>query len=104
MTNDREERIRKRAHEIWEQEGQPAGRHDEHWDKATREVDGSMPMEAMPDAPSDPTAPAPTKGRKRAASEAPAPKARAPRSSAKAEGATAPTRSRRASKGNSAEQ
>ncbi len=32
------ERIRKRAHEIWEQEGRPEGRQREHWARATREI------------------------------------------------------------------
>lgn len=38
MQDDREERIRRRAHEIWEREGQPEGKHDEHWAQATAEV------------------------------------------------------------------
>ena len=29
-----EARIRARAHRIWEEEGRPEGRADEHWDKA----------------------------------------------------------------------
>jgi hypothetical protein len=32
------ERIRQRAHELWEQEGRPEGRQDEHWARACREV------------------------------------------------------------------
>ena len=32
------ERIRQRAHEIWEQEGRPEGRQDEHWVRARREI------------------------------------------------------------------
>ena len=32
------ERIRQRAHELWEQEGRPEGRQDEHWAKACREI------------------------------------------------------------------
>ncbi|TIW76218.1 MAG: DUF2934 domain-containing protein, partial [Mesorhizobium sp.] len=27
MTDDRQERIRNRAHQIWQEEGQPAGHH-----------------------------------------------------------------------------
>ena len=34
-----EERIRRRAHEIWEREGRPEGRHEEHWARARREVE-----------------------------------------------------------------
>jgi len=40
VTDDRQDRIRRRAHEIWEQAGRPEGAHQEHWDKATAEVDG----------------------------------------------------------------
>ncbi|MGN6551425.1 MAG: DUF2934 domain-containing protein [Pararhizobium sp.] len=36
---DREERIRRRAHEIWEREGRPEGREQEHWDKAVQDVE-----------------------------------------------------------------
>ncbi|MDX8454700.1 DUF2934 domain-containing protein [Mesorhizobium sp. VK9D] len=41
MTDDRYERIRQRAHEIWEQAGRPEGAHMEHWDQATAEVDAA---------------------------------------------------------------
>ena len=34
-----EERIRRRAHEIWEREGRPEGRRGEHWARARREVE-----------------------------------------------------------------
>lgn len=36
--DDREHRIRQRAHEIWETSGRPHGREREHWEQATREV------------------------------------------------------------------
>ena len=39
MTDDREEKIRRRAHELWQQEGQPDGRPDDHWYQAEREID-----------------------------------------------------------------
>ena len=39
MTDDRQERIRKRAHQIWEEEGQPAGQHERHWREAAEHVD-----------------------------------------------------------------
>ena len=32
------ERIRQRAHELWEQEGRPEGCHDQHWARACREI------------------------------------------------------------------
>ena len=31
-----EQVIRARAHQIWEEEGRPDGREQEHWDQATR--------------------------------------------------------------------
>jgi len=31
---DRERRIREKAHQLWEQEGRPHGRADDHWEKA----------------------------------------------------------------------
>ncbi|MET3577686.1 hypothetical protein ABID19_000701 [Mesorhizobium robiniae] len=40
MTEDRQERIRQRAHAIWEQAGRPDGAHQQHWDQATAEIDG----------------------------------------------------------------
>ena len=39
MTDDRQHRIRQRAHAIWESHGRPHGADREHWDQATREVD-----------------------------------------------------------------
>ncbi|MER8831058.1 DUF2934 domain-containing protein [Mesorhizobium sp. M0938] len=46
MTDDRQERIRQRAHAIWEQAGRPDGSHQQHWDQATADIDGenSQPM------------------------------------------------------------
>ncbi|RWB66659.1 MAG: DUF2934 domain-containing protein [Mesorhizobium sp.] len=41
MTDDRHERIRQRAHEIWEQAGRPEGAHKEHWEQATAEIDAA---------------------------------------------------------------
>jgi hypothetical protein len=35
---EREARIRRRAHAIWEQEGRPHGKHQIHWDQATHDV------------------------------------------------------------------
>ena len=36
---EREQRIRKRAHALWEREGRPEGRNEEHWAQACREID-----------------------------------------------------------------
>jgi DUF2934 family protein len=56
-----QERIRRRAHEIWEREGRPEGRHEEHWARASREVEAEggagPPPSAAPDDSPTPTAP-----------------------------------------------
>ncbi len=39
MTQDREARIRERAHTIWEREGRPDGMADVHWIQACREIE-----------------------------------------------------------------
>lgn len=41
-----EERIRKRAYEIWVDEGQPEGRQDEHWHRAREEIDAELARQA----------------------------------------------------------
>ena len=38
MADGRHDRIRQRAHEIWEQEGRPEGAHERHWRQAENEV------------------------------------------------------------------
>jgi hypothetical protein len=56
-----EERIRQRAHDIWEREGRPEGRRAEHWARARREIEaegGAAP--AGPAAPDDSYSPTPT--------------------------------------------
>lgn len=40
MTADRQQRIEQKAYEIWQREGRPHGRHDEHWREAEAEVAG----------------------------------------------------------------
>ena len=40
MRSDRQRRIEQRAHEIWEAEGRPHGKHEEHWQRAEREITG----------------------------------------------------------------
>ena len=37
---EREEKIRERAYELWEEDGRPDGRSDEYWNRAAREIDG----------------------------------------------------------------
>lgn len=39
MADDRQERIRNRAHQIWQEEGQPAGHHERHWRQAAADID-----------------------------------------------------------------
>jgi hypothetical protein len=39
MDTGKEERIRTRAHEIWEREGRPEGDHERHWQQAMREIE-----------------------------------------------------------------
>jgi hypothetical protein len=36
---DREQRIREKAHRIWEEAGRPPDKADEHWEKARQIVD-----------------------------------------------------------------
>jgi Protein of unknown function (DUF2934) len=40
--DDCEDRIRRRAHELWEREGKPEGRETDFWVQAEREVDDSV--------------------------------------------------------------
>jgi hypothetical protein len=37
-STDRTRRIEQRAYEIWEREGRPHGKHDEHWHRAAEEI------------------------------------------------------------------
>jgi hypothetical protein len=39
MGDDREERIRARAYEIWQREGSPKGHENDHWLEAEQELD-----------------------------------------------------------------
>ncbi|TIS85568.1 DUF2934 domain-containing protein [Mesorhizobium sp.] len=39
MSDDKHERIRRRAYEIWEREGQAHGLHERHWNQATFEIE-----------------------------------------------------------------
>jgi hypothetical protein len=38
MGGEKHEQIAKRAYALWQAEGQPDGRHEEHWYRATREI------------------------------------------------------------------
>jgi hypothetical protein len=48
---DREDAIRRRAYEIWEDEGCPEGLHQEHWGRAERELNRSRADENIGEAP-----------------------------------------------------
>ncbi|MER8885335.1 DUF2934 domain-containing protein [Mesorhizobium sp. M0816] len=39
MDDDRHEKIRQRAYEIWVREGRPHGAHERHWQQAKHELD-----------------------------------------------------------------
>ena len=56
-----EDSIRRRAHAIWEREGRPEGRQQEHWEQARREIEAeeaaSPSRTAAPDDAPTPTAP-----------------------------------------------
>ncbi|MET3524273.1 DUF2934 domain-containing protein [Mesorhizobium sp. M4B.F.Ca.ET.017.02.2.1] len=65
MTDDRQERIRQRAHAIWEKAGRPEGADIQHWDQATAEIDG----EAKPKKKAAPKKPAAAKPAKTAATK-----------------------------------
>jgi hypothetical protein len=38
---DREKLIKERAYSLWETEGNPDGRHEDHWVQAEQEIDGA---------------------------------------------------------------
>ena len=40
MDADQEDRIRQRAHQLWEEQGRPEGMHDQHWEQARSEMGG----------------------------------------------------------------
>ena len=42
MADDREERIRQRAYDLWQKEGAPEGRHQDHWHEATAQIDAEQ--------------------------------------------------------------
>ncbi|MCA0048141.1 DUF2934 domain-containing protein [Mesorhizobium sp. B283B1A] len=51
----REERIKRRAYEIWEREGRPTGREQEHWDQAVQEIEAEDPETERGPVEADPT-------------------------------------------------
>lgn len=62
MTDERHEKISRRAYELWEKDGGGHGRHDDHWHQAASEHDaeGSSAANALPEEPADsPASPTP---------------------------------------------
>ena len=39
MDSEKQKRIERRAYAFWEAEGQPHGKHEEHWQLAAREIE-----------------------------------------------------------------
>ena len=71
---DREDKIRERAYSIWEAEGYPHGRAEDHWHRAVHEIVGDPGLQTA--APAAAKKPAPK--RRKAATGAPAPVTKAP--------------------------
>jgi hypothetical protein len=66
MDRDEERLIRERAYEIWEREGRPAGRSEEHWRQAAAEIAAAAETPAAPEpapAPAPDPASAPRRSR-----------------------------------------
>lgn len=45
-----EDRIRRRAHELWESEGRPNGRAEDHWAQAKRQIEDEDRLSGHQDA------------------------------------------------------
>ena len=61
MADDREQKVKSRAYEIWESEGRPSGRHDENWDQARREIERDQGRTTAGPAPEGPAKRAPAR-------------------------------------------
>jgi N-acetylmuramoyl-L-alanine amidase CwlA len=48
MSDDRQHRIRQRAHAIWERHGRPDGADRDHWHQATQEIDAEDATAGQP--------------------------------------------------------
>jgi Protein of unknown function (DUF2934) len=83
---EKEDRIRRRAHEIWEQEGRPEGREKHHWEQASREVEG-QPAKAAKTRKA-PSKAKPSSGTAKSEDKAAKPAAEKPRRTNSAKGAT----------------
>jgi hypothetical protein len=66
MSDEKQERIRRRAYEIWEREGQTHGLHERHWYQATLEIETEeRSLGARPPAISGADVPAPAQAQSR---------------------------------------
>jgi hypothetical protein len=61
MTAKHHEKIRTLAHQIWEDEGRPEGRHLDHWARAEEMVTSAKPAKADAEKPAKPDAEKPAK-------------------------------------------
>ncbi|MBF0325700.1 MAG: DUF2934 domain-containing protein [Alphaproteobacteria bacterium] len=61
MSTDDQNKIRQLAHQIWEDEGRPEGREDEHWLRAEEMVAAARATKASPKAKTPAKAKAPAK-------------------------------------------
>ena len=51
MTDDRSDRIRQRAYQIWQEQGEPHGHDGAHWDQAEREIGQVADLSGADEAP-----------------------------------------------------
>lgn len=51
MNDDRDEQIRQRAYKIWQDEGEPHGREQDHWAQAEQEIGGGISVTGEPEDP-----------------------------------------------------
>lgn len=79
MSSDLERRIRQRAYELWEAEGQPEGRDSHHWTQAEVEFAEARAVENVASAASAPTRAKPIRRSKSPESGASAPSAEKPK-------------------------
>ncbi|WP_188259555.1 DUF2934 domain-containing protein [Azospirillum tabaci] len=89
---DRAQRVRRRAHDIWEREGRPDGRHDDHWAQAEAEVDDEIRAERQSEETESSAPDAPPKRRSKATAAKPA--AAKPKAASKAAPKAAPKAAR----------
>jgi hypothetical protein len=48
MENDKSKRVQNRAYELWEKQGRPEGRHEEHWKQAEEEFSVEEGFASLP--------------------------------------------------------